>query len=255
MNIAICQWCTSHQHQSIVYLTSFFTWFHSIPGVGVEKSQQSDHRSGLLCQTEAKGAYAETWSPTRRRGGENRRSWCLERSQPRGPRLPNGHRYSDGSDNYSDSDDSQTEFVRAISIPGSLDGENKEAQQFFDKMDKDLHTIIENTRTHKDSLEEVTSVLKETRFRPLAFPKNDCPSDGATMGCTFRVLMIVVVVFLIVIPIFGVVYLLNGKSFHIWGRLPSIEYFCILPFELMIKLYSELWCLEKFRSWQISLTL
>lgn len=129
-------------------------------------------------------------------------SASLPNSNHFGPNLVNGHRHSsDDDDNFSD--DSQTEFVRTISIPGSLDGENKAAQAFFNKMDKDLHNILEKTNTHKDSLQEVTSVLKETRFRPLAFPKAqpDCPNDGATLGCTFRNLVIAIIIIVIVIPL------------------------------------------------------
>ncbi|XP_041464460.1 lysM and putative peptidoglycan-binding domain-containing protein 3-like [Lytechinus variegatus] len=122
------------------------------------------------------------------------------------PHLLNGHRHSDESDHLgSDSDDSQTEFIRTISIPGSLDGENRAAQQFFDKMDKDLHNILEKTRTNKDTLQEVTSVLKETRFRPLRFPKakSDCPDDGATLGCTTRNIVIALVVVMVIGPLLG----------------------------------------------------
>ncbi|XP_072167105.1 lysM and putative peptidoglycan-binding domain-containing protein 3-like [Diadema setosum] len=128
-----------------------------------------------------------------------------------GPISPNSHRHLHNEEMYSDSDDSQTEFIRTISIPGSLDGKDKAAQEFFDKMDQDLHNILENTKTHKGSLEEVTSVLKETRFQPLAFPKSnsDCPSDGATLGCTFRNMIVAIVLIVIVVPLAGIVYYLN----------------------------------------------
>lgn len=120
------------------------------------------------------------------------------------PHLANGHRHSDESDHFS-SDDSQTEFIRTISIPGSLDGENRAAQEFFDKMDKDLHNILEKTRTNKDTLQEVTSVLKETRFRPLRFPKakSDCPDDGATLGCTSRNIVIALILIMVIGPLLG----------------------------------------------------
>ncbi|XP_071795341.1 lysM and putative peptidoglycan-binding domain-containing protein 3-like [Asterias amurensis] len=153
------------------------------------------------------GLLTETEEERRRRPN------ATQEAKSTGNNLTNG--FLSGDDDF-ESDDEEDQFVRTISIRDSM-RDNISTQQFLKNMDRDLEKICQATKTQKESLEEVTSVLTETRIHPLLLPyfqrkKKRTYCDETSCGMTWKSVFMVVILVAVAIPILIGIYFYFEKG-------------------------------------------
>ena len=126
--------------------------------------------------------------------------------------------FQDNTDTESvhDMSDPETQklLIRTLSIGQTSRSQNKEAREFLDSMDKDLSRIQSSTRTDRESLDEVISVLTNKSVYPLVPPRKS-QLDGTDCGITWKTIIIIAIL-VGVIPLLGylsyLVYIHYNKS-------------------------------------------
>ena len=98
--------------------------------------------------------------------------------------------------------DTQKLFIRQLSIGQTSRSQSKEAKQFLKNMDKDLSKLTRSTRTDRDSLDEVISVLTNKSVYPLVSPKKShLHVDGTNCGISWKTVIVLAVVIGLVVPL------------------------------------------------------
>ena len=111
------------------------------------------------------------------------------------------------NESYEDTDsESQNLLVhtRTVSIRDALSSQGKDAAKFLQRMDKDIHKIIESTKSRMDTLEEVTKSLTCRRIYPLQQRRS--LFSGVDCGIRWWSLLIIVGVVAVIMPTLYVVY-------------------------------------------------
>ncbi|KAL4227791.1 peptidoglycan-binding [Mactra antiquata] len=117
--------------------------------------------------------------------------------------------YDSETDHTTDLSDPETQkhIIRKISINKETRSQSKEAQRFLRNMDKDLSHILKTTRTERNSLDEVISVLTQTSVSPLVTPVRE-RSKYLDCAIEWRTTLIIVVLVAVVAPIVFLLYFL-----------------------------------------------
>lgn len=120
--------------------------------------------------------------------------------------------YHEGTDSESvhDMSDPETQklLIRKISIGHTSQSQSREARQFLESMDKDLSKLRSSTRTDRDSLDEVISVLTNKSVYPLVQPRKS-QMNGTDCGLTWKSVLVVVLVLGVLIPLGYLLYFLT----------------------------------------------
>ena len=108
------------------------------------------------------------------------------------------------SESIHDMSDPETQklLIRTLSIGKTTRSQNKEAEEFLASMDKDLSRIQSSTRTDRESLDEVISVLTNKSVYPLIPPRKS-HLDGTDCGISWKSIIMVAVLVGLVIPLLG----------------------------------------------------
>lgn len=119
--------------------------------------------------------------------------------------------YHDNTDTESGHDMSDPEtqklLIRKLSISQTSRSQTKEAREFLESMDQDLSKLRSSTRTDRDSLDEVISVLANKSVYPLVQPRKT-QFYGTDCGISWKLIIVLAVVIGVVIPLLGyLVYL------------------------------------------------
>lgn len=69
-------------------------------------------------------------------------------------------------------EENESLLVKSVSVMGPASNQGKEAEKFLQKMDQDIHNILNSTKNRLDTLDEVKSSLTCRRFYPLHDKKN-----------------------------------------------------------------------------------
>ena len=108
------------------------------------------------------------------------------------------------TDSVHDMSDPETQklFIRQLSIGQTSRSQSKEAKQFLKNMDKDLSKLTSSTRTDRDSLDEVISVLTNKSVYPLIPPRKDhLHIDGSNCGISWKTVVVLAVLIGVVVPL------------------------------------------------------
>lgn len=118
-------------------------------------------------------------------------------------------RYDSETDLTTDLSDPETQkhIIRNISINKATRSQSHEAQRFLKNMDKDLSQILKTTRTERNSLDEVISVLTQKSVSPLFSPVSQ---KSKYLDCVleWRTILVILVLVAIVAPLVYLVYFL-----------------------------------------------
>ena len=118
--------------------------------------------------------------------------------------MPPGGGVESASD-YEDGNTSECEcLMRTVSIRDALSGQGREAAKFLQRMDSDIHKIIENTKSRMGTLDEVTKSLTCRRIYPLEKPKSIF--NGIDCGMRWWSLLLGAVLIGVVLPLLYVIY-------------------------------------------------
>lgn len=118
------------------------------------------------------------------------------------------------TDSVHDMSDPETQklFIRQLSIGQTSRSQSKEAKQFLKNMDKDLCNLTRSTRTDRDSLDEVISVLTNKSVYPLVSPKKShLHVDGTNCGISWKTVIVLAVVIGLLVP---VLFYLTYKAYY-----------------------------------------
>ncbi|KAK3097776.1 hypothetical protein FSP39_013083 [Pinctada imbricata] len=86
-----------------------------------------------------------------------------------------------------------------------MNSQSREAKRFLRKMDKDLTKICQSSRTNRNSLNEVVSVLTDRTIMPLRRQKSSY-FNGADCGIRWWSIALCVIISVIVIPLILLLY-------------------------------------------------
>ncbi|XP_064648787.1 lysM and putative peptidoglycan-binding domain-containing protein 3-like [Lineus longissimus] len=143
------------------------------------------------------------------------------RKRKNGPKLslrpPNGTNDSiiamddinceDFDDDGSDSE-SQSLYVRTLSIRDVCNNPSRDAQEFLRTMDHDLEKIRKSTNSYKGSLEEVAKTLTCKRIYPI---RKKSVWNGADCGLSWRTVVVIVIGICLIAPLTYLLYYKFGK--------------------------------------------
>lgn len=115
--------------------------------------------------------------------------------------------------NETDSSSENELFVRTLSIRDSLlSDQGKQAASFLQRMDKDLKSIVNSTKSQKDSLEDVVQTMTCKRIYPLQ--QQSSWLNGYDCGMRWWSVLLAFIVFGFVAPLLYFIYLEIHKK---WG--------------------------------------
>ena len=115
------------------------------------------------------------------------------------------HTHSPEANETGDSSGSEELFVRTLSIRDSLSDQGKQAASFLQRMDKDLKSIVNSTKSQKDSLEEVVQTMTCKRIYPLQ--RQSSWLNGYDCGMRWWSVLLGFIVFGFVTPLLYFVYI------------------------------------------------
>ena len=110
----------------------------------------------------------------------------------------------EANEDEGDSDEYPDLLVRTVSIRDAMCSQSKEAQDFLQKMDKDINGIVQSTRTRLSSLDEVKDYLTAKRIQPMK--KESVLFSGVDCGMRWWSIFIWVLIILLLIPLCYFVY-------------------------------------------------
>ncbi|XP_045215419.2 lysM and putative peptidoglycan-binding domain-containing protein 3-like [Mercenaria mercenaria] len=107
--------------------------------------------------------------------------------------------------------DTQKQVIREISINKATRSQSKEAVKFLKDMDKDLSHILKTTRTDRNSLDEVISVLTHKSVTPLMMPQR---KKSKYLECVieWRTTVTILVLVAIIAPLAVGIYVLYTRK-------------------------------------------
>ena len=107
--------------------------------------------------------------------------------------------------------DTQRQVIRKISINKATRIQSSEAVKFLKDMDKDLSHILKTTRTERNSLDEVISVLTHKSVTPIVMPQRK-KSKYLDFVIEWKTTVTILVLVAIIVPLAIVVYVLYYKK-------------------------------------------
>ena len=121
------------------------------------------------------------------------------------------HAHSLEANDTGDSSGSEELFVRTLSIRDSvMSDQGRQAASFLQRMDKDLKSIVNSTKSQKDSLEEVVQTMTCKRIYPLQ--RQSSWLNGYDCGMRWWSVLLGFIVFGFITPLLYFVYIEINKK-------------------------------------------